>query len=221
MESNEPAFGLQHTLTWNTLYRRLVRLVQCLQSPASMQQERQQEVSSFRGTLIEQAKQFSSKGSPPSSQQQQQTVELNSLALLAIAHVYDRLIGDRQQAVPQVAALLGDSLRANNDDVARSASSAWPLFVEQASSTLGSLGSLGTGWAAGAGGRMVLGAPSPRRLRQRDAERAEPASPVASPAKLGEQRAESCGLRRNGSSELFLSCGLRRNGSSELFLMEP
>jgi len=126
-----------------------------------MQQERQQEVSSFRGTLIEQAKQFSSKGSPPSSQQQQQTVELNSLALLAIAHVYDRLIGDRQQAVPQVAALLGDSLRANNDDVARSASSAWPLFVEQASSTLGSLGSLGTGWAAGAGGRMVLGAPSP------------------------------------------------------------
>jgi hypothetical protein len=104
---------------------------------------------------------------------------------------------------PQVVALLGDNLRSSNEDVARSSTSAWSLFAEQASSSLDGLSSLSTGAASAAGGGWAAPGP-PSRLWLRDAERVEPTSPRTSPVTGFSPRCSPSSLKRNRSEELFL-----------------
>lgn len=155
------SFGLQHTHAWTVLHCRLTRLLHCLQS-SSTPAEAQALKNHFSHQLIEQAKEYSSQAtvagdaatSAAPSTGAQLTNELNSLALLACANIFDRLL--RQQTAGQVREVLAlsDPLAGQESAVLQSA---WSLFTQQASSTIGDLGS---GWsAAGSGGSGRLSQP--------------------------------------------------------------
>ena len=196
-------FGLQHTQAWLVLHVRLQRLLQCLQS-SSTPHEREALKNHFASQLVEQAKQYSvgAERAPPAPEASstsgwQATNELNSLALLAVANMFDRLITPRQQTAPQVRAICGPLAAGKEDDAVLSA---WSLFMQQASSTLGSLSS---GWAAAAataGGLRSSCPPSPMSPMRRPLPNESPGP--TSPVPPGRGDVGSNGLPRNGS-EIF------------------
>jgi len=186
------AFGLQHTHVWVSLSGRLKRTIElCSSSKNPREQAAYRE--HFAGQLVEHAKQYSAGGAP--SDVWKQTHELNSMALLAIANMFDRIVGDNnrwQPTAPQVRALLGGRLAAAKEEVALS--SAFSLFMQQASSTIGGIGS---GWAVTASSRSSA-PPSPAPPRHHS-ESPEAASPDAPPRAYG----KDAPLPRNGSEALF------------------
>ena len=120
----------------------------------------------------------------------QSTNEFNSLALLACANIFDRLL--RQQTAPQVREVLALSgPLAGQEDAALQ--SAWSLFMQQASSTLGTLGG---GWGTATASGRSSQPPSPQGSCSPGAERslATPHSPQPGRKELGEN-----GMPRNGS----------------------
>lgn len=203
VSAHSAVVGLQHTHAWTVLHGRLQRLLLCL-SNSSTTHEREALTEHFATQLVEQAKEYSAPASqsegptssPSSSNTPHRTNELNSLALLAVASMFDRLIIPRQQTAPQVREVLSRSgpLALKEDDAL---STAWSLFVQQASSSLGNLGS---GWAAAPAAAPNIRSPPPSPMidprRQAAAgESPGPASPMAG-------RAEPKNMPRNGS-ELF------------------
>lgn len=200
--------GLGHTQAWNELHVKLQRMYTCLHASTTTV-EREALTKHFASQLVAQAKQYSAtRATAPaaaasSDTASSQTHELNSLALLAVAGVFDRLIPSRQQTAPQVREVLSLSgpLALKEDDALLSA---WSLFVQQASSSLGSLGS---GWPVlpAAASPAPATPTSPVRGAQRVPPGGEsnsgPASPAASPA-LGRAELDKGDLRRN-ASELF------------------
>ena len=205
--SGDAALGLQHTQAWLVLQARLQRLMQCLQS-SSHPDEREALKNHFATQLVEQARQYSTSPEPAAAPAgavmvngRQATNELNSLALLAAASCFDHLLAPRQQTAPQVRALLSLSgpLAAGKEDAA--VHSAWSLFMQQASSTLGVLGA---GWTStGAlttnaqGKSPGLGSPASPPRRAGASESPGTASPV-----VGKTEAHSEHLPRN-TSEIF------------------
>ena len=190
---------MQHTHAWQALHGRLQRLVQCLQS-SSTPHEREALKNHFATHLVEQAKQYSEGAAEsavvPATSGWRATIELNSLALLAVANNFDRLITPRQQIAPQVRALVGGLFSAEKVDDALS--SAWSLFMQQASFTLGGLGS-GRAAVAAVTAAAASGPPSPAMSPASPLRRAvigseSPEPPSAVRGELGEKA-----LPRNGS----------------------
>jgi len=194
--------GLQHTHAWTVLQCRLTRLLRCLQS-SSTPAEQQALKTHFASQLVEQAKEYSSQATQATAESSSQAKQgsaaqqLNSLALLACASIFDRLL--RQQTAHRVREVLALSGPLAGQESA-ALQSAWSMFMQQASSTLGDLGS---GWSAAGSDRRLSQPPSPPQLkRDRNANASggsggcgsSSPSPQSARRELG-----SDGLPRNGS----------------------
>ena len=123
--------GIFHTPAWAALHGGLKRLFDA-NARAGSRQEREQLNSSFSATLIEKARKVAAEYSPSSSPSSQHGQQLDGLAILAVASMFDTALA--QQTSTQVRSLLLSGPLAKED---ASLSSAWQLFMQQASATLG------------------------------------------------------------------------------------
>jgi len=189
--------GLLHTHAWLTASARLQRLISCL-NHSSTQEERDSLADLFALQLVEQAKQYSQ----PAAAGWQPANELNTLAVFVVASIFDRIVSPRVQTTPQVRALLPES---GKEDAALQ--SAWSLFMQQASSSIG--GGLGTIWTAGGPTGPAAGPPG------KASSPPSPTSPCGRPPRLiGPSES------RPGPDSPFAHRGVMPRNGSEIFAFE-
>jgi len=142
-QAESGGFGVQHTPAWVSLHGALQRLF-VLHEKATTNQERDDLKRSFGQQLIEEAREVLGqyKAGPPETSKRSENdqaarsehkLQLNSLAILAVASMFDMALS--QETSPQVQSLLSSGPLADKDDAALT--SAWHMFMLQASSTLG------------------------------------------------------------------------------------
>lgn len=138
-------FGLQHTHVWRTLIPSLQRLLPRLQKLHGYEQEAA--AAHFSEQLLEQARAFSSEKAVTATGDPSQ--QLNSLALLALANMYDTLLASagvrgRRHPVavyPKVREVLGDA--SDSDVHGEAVALPRAMFMMQAASTAGCLTAAG------------------------------------------------------------------------------
>ena len=208
-----PGFGLHAVPIWRPWHERLKRLFAQHQHVTS-RQERDALNSHFAETLIEEAREvseeFSRNNHASSSEQSRPGVnaaQLNGLALLAVATMFDMALA--QQSAPQVRSLLAcDSGPLANEDAAMA--SAWQMFMLQASSSLGLTPTLSAAPAPDGSIRKLPSFESPKSPSRRFGSMASNAS-MGSNGSVTNLGSPTMGSRRDGT--------MPRN-TSELFMFE-
>jgi len=196
-------FGLQHTHVWQTLIPSLQRLIPRLQKLHGHEQEAA--AAHFSEQLLEQARAFST-GEKAATATGDPSQQLNSLALLALANMYDTVLAStgvrgRRHPVtvyPKVREVLGDHT-SESDAYDEAVALPRAMFMMQAASTAGCL-------TASGHESDVSPAPSPHITRRA--------------ALLQQQQQQGTQQQKGHTSPMIKSMGGMSRVSSEIFTFE-